>query len=60
MVHVKDAVQAILCLLESDPKLIGGDIFNIEYRNFTMRELAAAVAGGIERNTEHCFLEQSD
>ncbi len=42
-VHIDDMVDSYLAVLNSDPKLINGQIFNVGFKNQTVNELASNV-----------------
>jgi nucleoside-diphosphate-sugar epimerase len=45
LVDVTDVARAHVTCLEAEPKLVGGEIFNVFHDNYQIRELAMLVAG---------------
>ena len=42
-IHIKDMIEAYLCIIESPKKLVGGEIFNVGYDNQSVNSLAFLV-----------------
>jgi nucleoside-diphosphate-sugar epimerase len=53
-VYVLDAARAVLQILESDPRVVNGQIFNIgsDSQNYMIKELAELVAGSLSKRPD--------
>ncbi len=47
LVDVRDAAKAYIACLEADDALVGGEIFNVVYRNFRVSEVALRVRSAL-------------
>ena len=49
--HVRDAARAIVAVLDGDPAIVGGQVYNVggEDQNYQIRPLADLVAGALTR-----------
>lgn len=58
--HIEDMVQAYLCILNADSKVVDKEIFNVGSRNLTVREIAESVQSVIDIDIPIQFLETND
>jgi len=59
LVDVTDVAEAHLRVLEADPELVGGEIFNVVHDNFQIRQLAMLVAGSLSMYDKSVKLEDA-
>ena len=59
-IHINDMANIYLKILNSDKKLVSGEIFNAGYDNFTVNEIASTVKNIIGEDVELETLETND
>ncbi len=59
-IHINDMANIYLKILNSDKKLVNGEIFNAGYDNFTVNEIASTVKNIIGEDVELETLETND
>lgn len=59
-IHINDMANIYLKILNSDKKLVNGEIFNAGYDNFTVNEIASTVKNIIGEDVELEKLETND
>ena len=48
LVAVEDVVRAHIACIEAPEELVGGQVFNVVYANYQIRELAMLVSGSVQ------------
>ena len=59
-IHINDMANIYLKILESDKKLVNGEVFNAGYDNFTVNEIASTVKNIIGQDVELETVETND
>ena len=59
-IHINDMANIYLKILESDKKLVNGEVFNAGYDNFTVNEIASTVKKIIGQDVELETVETND
>ena len=59
LVDVRDAADALICLMEAPAEVCSGEIFNILHSNYQIRELAMLVAGSLKLLGREIELEEA-
>ncbi len=58
LVDVRDAADALICLLEAPAEKVRGEVFNVLHSNYQIRELAMLVAGSVQLLGREVRLEE--
>ena len=59
-INIKDMVSAYKCILDTDSKLVNGEIFNVGFENHTLNQLAQIVNNSLGGKIEINYKETND